>query len=281
MRVSRFKWCAVALTCASVFWGGALWRSQQPRLFAIEPPLARVVIPAPVILSLYGGDRFLAANLEVMRLAATGSSEEGQVDVEYLIRAQRVVAQLNACHEDNYYLANGFLTWSGAVDQGNDILRAATACRYWDGVPAFFYAVNLSFFERNIEAAVRMLELSAQRWPSNAAALRKFAVMLKVESFTDERLALDYLQQQLGATKDHKLQDMLGKRVVRLKGLLALRDAQRRYEVSFGTLTDLQQLVDTGLLASLPLDPLLLGYELHDGRIELKKLRVIGMENQP
>lgn len=61
---------------------------------------------------LYGGDRFLAADLELIRLSATGM-DNGSTDAEYLIRAQRVVAELNPCHEDNYYLANGLLAWGG------------------------------------------------------------------------------------------------------------------------------------------------------------------------
>lgn len=125
-----------------------------------------------------------------------------------------------------------------------------------------------------------MLELSAERWPSNAAALRKFAVMLKVESFSDERLALDYLQQQLSSASDYKLRNMLEKRVFRLQGLIELREAQRHYEALYGALISLQQLVDSGLLVSLPQDPLRLGYELRDGRIQMKKLKLVGMENQ-
>lgn len=279
MKVSNFRLLFCVVLFFSVFASVALWRAHQPLMFGSEKPGGRVVISAPLVVLLYGGDRYLAANLETVRLAATGA-DFGQVDAHYLIRAQHVVSQLNACHEDNYYLANGFLAWGGAVEQGNDILRRAISCRYWDGVPAFFYAVNLSFFDRNIEAAVDMLELSAERWPSNAAALRKFAVMLKVESFSDERLALDYLQQQLSSASDYKLRNMLEKRVFRLQGLIELREAQRHYEALYGALISLQQLVDSGLLVSLPQDPLRLGYELRDGRIQMKKLKLVGMENQ-
>ncbi|MNE47812.1 hypothetical protein D3C80_1422370 [compost metagenome] len=73
---------------------------------------------------------------------------------------------------------------------------------------------------------------------------------------------------------------MLDKRVQRLQGLLTLREAQRRYEARHGPLGDLQQLVEQGVLDSLPVDPLRLGYELRDGRIVLKKLKIAGMEEQ-
>ncbi|WP_226685525.1 hypothetical protein [Stutzerimonas stutzeri] len=255
-------------------------RAQQPILITPQVVTDRVVIPAPLLVALYGGDRFLAANLEAIRLTATGMDYRG-VDTNYLIRAQREVARLNACHEDNYYLANGLLTWSGAVNEGNEILRAALECRFWDEFPPFFYGINLSFFQHDNEEAARVLEIGARRSTDNAAAMQKLAVMLRAEQFADERLALNYLIQQRDSSVDPKLKDMLDKRVIRLQGLIQLRDAQRQYESEQGPLTDLQQLLDRGLLDELPNDPLRLGYELRDGSIELKKLKIAGLEEQP
>lgn len=262
-----------------VFVAGAL-RTQEVAYYNDVLVGDRVVIGAPVLLSLYAGDRFLAANLEVMRLSATGMSGRG-VDSGYLVRAQAVVSELNSCHEDNYYLANGLLTWGGAVSEGDEILRRAMVCRFWDGVPAFFYGVNRAFFDHDTVAAMKALEVAAQRWPENAAPLRKLAIMLKVESFADENLAMNYLQQQRDKAEDAKLRDLLGKRVIRLKGLIDLRAAQRHYESVHGKLESLQQLVSSGELKALPDDPLHLGYELRDGRIEMRRLRVAGVEGQP
>ncbi len=276
---ARYAALLLALLSFIVFAGIAFWRAQQPLSIERVRIQDRVVISAPILLVLYGGDRFLAADLEVIRLAATGM-DDGQSDTGYLVRAQQVVAQLNACHEDNYYLANGLLTWGGAVNEGNQVLRAAVQCRTWDFVPAFFYGVNLAFFQRDIAEAQRILELGAQRSLENAAGLRKLAVMLQAESFADEKLALNYLIQQRDSASDLKLRDMLDKRVIRLQGLVALREAQRRFEVQNGVLAALEQLVESGLLPALPVDPLRLGYELKDGRIILKKMKIAGMEEQ-
>ncbi|MBA1236104.1 hypothetical protein ACYCGP_12830 [Stutzerimonas nitrititolerans] len=269
-----------ALLSFALFAGIAAWRAQQP--VALTPLFFtdRVVIPAPLLVALHGGDRFLAADLETMRLSATGMDDRG-VDTKYLVRAQREVSRLNACHEDNYYLANGLLTWGGAVEEGNDVLRAAVECRFWDEIPPFFYGVNLSFFQHNNEEAARVLETGAERSPQNAAAMRKLAVMLRAEQFADERLALNYLIQQRDSSVDPKLKDMLDKRVIRLQGLIQLREAQRQYESEHGLLRDLRQLVDRGLLDELPTDPLRLGYELRGESIELKKLKIAGLEEQP
>lgn len=276
---SRYASLVLALLCFIVFACVAFWRAQQPLPLERPQVQSRVVIAAPILLALYGGDRFLAADLEVMRLAATGM-DSGQSDIDYLIRAQQVVAQMNGCHEDNYYLANGLLTWGGAVSEGNQVLRAAVQCRTWDYIPAFLYGVNLAFFQRNRGEAQRILELGAQRSSENAAGLRKLAVMLQAESFADEKLALDYLVQQRDSTSDPKLREMLDKRVIRLQGLVVLRDAKRRFEAVKGVLTSLDQLVEYDFLPALPDDPLRLGYELREGQVMLKKMGIAGLEGQ-
>ena len=278
--MSKSRSLTVALAGFALFAGIAAWRAQQPVELTPQLVTGRVVIPAPLLVLLNGGDRFLAADLETMRLAATGLDDRG-ADTGYLVRAQKEVARLNPCHEDNYYLANGLLTWGGAVEEGNAVLRAAVACRFWDEFPPFFYGINLSFFQHNNEEAARMLEIGAGRSTQNAAAMQKLAIMLRAEQFADERLALNYLIQQRDSASDSKLHDMLDKRVIRLQGLIALRDAQRRYEQEHGPLTSLDQLIEQHMIESLPTDPLRLGYELRDGHVELKKLKIAGLEEQP
>lgn len=275
----RYSSLLLALAGFAAFVAAVLWRSGQPVVFHHVTVEDRVVVSAPVLTALYGGDRFLAANLEAIRLSAT-AVDQGQADLHYLVRAQGVVAQLNACHEDNYYLANGLLTWGGAVTEGNEVLRHAINCRFWDGIPPFFYGVNLAFFDKDKAQAVQAFEIAAERWPENAVTLRRMAIMLRAEALADERLALNYLMQQRDTTHDPKLRDMLDKRVIRLQGLIDLRAAQRRYEEAHGPLQDFQQLVDSGEIAMLPQDPLRLGYELRDGRIEFRELKIPGMENQ-
>ena len=273
-----FGWLAAAFFFLFVV--VAYWGESQEVSSKSSGVSGRVVISAPVLVALFAGDRFLAANLEVMRLAATGN-DSGQVNAEYLIRAQRVVSELNACHEDNYYLANGLLAWGGAISEGNEILQRAVGCRFWDGVPSFFYGVNQVFFSRDREEGIKAFELSAERWPDNAVMLRRLAISLRAERFSDERLAMNYLAYQRDSTDDSRLRSMLDKRVIRLQGLIKLREAQRRYEVAHGSLTDIQQLIGSGELDSIPQDPLRLGYELREGRIEMKRLKIAGMEGQP
>ncbi|QKE62191.1 hypothetical protein HNE05_01995 [Aquipseudomonas campi] len=279
MRNRQYWSLLLAFVGFAFFSAVSQWRASERAL--IEPVAEeRVVIAAPVLLLLFGGDRFLAANLETMRLAATGV-EWGRVDNGYLTRAQYEVARLNPCHEDNFYLANGLLAWGGAESESGLVLMRASDCRFWDEFPPFFYGFNKYFFERDKQTAVQYLELAAQRSTYNAAGFRKLAIMLKVEGIKDERVALELLQNERDQTRDPKLKDMLAKRAVRLEGLVVLREAQRQYEKLTGqALEEPLQLLKVGLLEVFPEDPLKLGYEFIDGRFMLKKLKVAGVEER-
>lgn len=266
----------LAVMTFGAFLGLTSLRERQVASFKEPFASGRVVVPASMLLVLYGGDRFLAANLETVRLTATGV-EGGQGDMDYLVRAQRVVSELNSCHEDNYYLANGLLSWGGAVAEGNEILRAAMQCRTWDFMPAFFYGVNLAFFQHRFIEAERVLEIGAQRSAENSASLRKLGVMLRVEAYSDEKIALEYLTRQRDQALDSKLRAMLEKRVKRLEGLVSLRAAKRAYEKGVGKLISIQELVDSKFLTAIPEDPLGLGFELRDGEIVMKKIQIFGL----
>lgn len=276
--VGSWRLLLLAFVGFSVFFVAQRLAERQIQIVPIIE--GRVVISAPVLIPLFGGDRFLAANLETIRLAATGL-DGGDADVNYLVRAQQVVAELNSCHEDNYYLASGFLTWGGADVEGGRILKLAMNCRIWDDLPAFLYGFNQAFFRKDINEASYALEQAARRSAVNSAAYRKLAIMLKAEGIADEKVALMYLVKQRDAARtDPKLKVMLDRRIVRLQGLVDLRSAQRRYESLHGPLKNLAQLVSSGELGALPDDPLRLGYELNEGRIELRKLKIAGLEDR-
>lgn len=238
----------------------------------------RVVISAPIQLMLTGGDRFLAANMEAIRSAASGPGY-GEADSRYRIRTHRVASQLNPCHEDNFYLGNALLTWGGSVDEGSDILHRAMECRVWDEAPPFFYGFNLHFFYRNELEASRAFEIAAQRSPKNYAALKKAAIMIASGQIKDDRMALEFLKRERDEANDIKLQQMLDKRIGRLEGLITLRDAQQRYENQFKRpLTSPQQLLDTHILDRIPEDPLGIGYAFFNGTFTLRQLKIEGLE---
>lgn len=264
----------VGIVASLVFTAGVWYRGTS---IASSPEQStEVIVPALVQIVLYGGDRFLAANVESVRASASGHSLEGR-EGGYRIRAHRVVAQLNPCHEDNYWIGNAALSFGGAPDTGSELLGRATQCRFWDELPPFLYGFNQKFFRFDAIKARKAIELAADRATTNAAGFRQIAIMMTINTIKDAHAALGILRYERDRARDAKLRAMLDQRIERMLGLVTLREAQKAYEVRFGKrLVDPSQLLQTGLLAEIPQDPLRLGYEFRDGEFYLQQLKVDG-----
>lgn len=251
------------------------WKPERTKI-----PEGQVVIPAPVQLLVFAGDRYLAANVEAIR--AVTITLDNQTDHQraiYRLRSHRTVTRLNPCHEDNYFFGNATLTWGGMEKAGNDLLRQAMECRFWDFIPAFYYGFNEYFFYHDIDKAYEALQIAAQRADKNRAPLRKLAIMIKAESMDDETLAVNYLRHELENARDSRLKKMLSKRLTRLQGLITLRQAQREYQQATGKpLQKPGRLIEKGYLSEFPRDPLGLGYEFIEGEFRLRTRKIVGLD---
>ncbi len=277
--MKQYRWLILASIAALAF-AATCRQDWRTRSIVFAPQLNdRVVISAPMQIFMYGGDRYLAADLETIRLASLATVELDQDTANYLSRAHRLVAELNPCHEDNYYLGNVLLSWAGAEEQGDKLLLQATECRHWDWVPPFFYAINQYFFKHNGSEAQKAMDIAAERSPNNYASLKKNGIMMAAQQIDDQALAINYLKQQRDQATDKKLRLLLQKRITRLEGLMTLRNAQQRYEKQSGhRLTDPQALLSGGYLEQFPEDPVGRGYIFEDGHFQLRKLKIAGME---
>jgi hypothetical protein len=273
----RFVLPLTVILAAGIFVLGVVLRGSQ-RAPVPEPP-AELVLPPAVQVILYAGERYLAANVETVRATMSGGGLR-EDEARFRIRAHGVVSQLNPCHEDNYWIGNAEMTWGGAQDEGVALLRRAMDCRFWDEWPAFFYGFGQQFFNRNIDEARRGLETAAQRADEkNAAAYRKFSVMLAAGQYQDARIALEFVQRERDQAKDARLRDMLDKRVGRLSGLVTLRGAHKAFEARFGRpLSNPKELIETGVLVGFPKDPLNLGYTFENGEFQLRTLKNEALE---
>lgn len=245
----------------------------------ISPVANQVVIGAPLQVALYAGDRFLAADVEAIRVAAIGPSEEESLS-DYRIRAQTLVSRLNACHEDNMYLSNAMLGWGGAVNENNRILERATKCRFWDYAPPFLLGFNRYFFNKDFDGAKKAINIAAERASGkNKTGLQKISIMIGARKLNDEKMALQYLRNERKAAQNGKLAAKLDKRIKRLEGLMTLRDAQARFEAKYGhPLKQPQKLLTSGILKSVPQDPMNLGYEFVDGHFRMRAVNIGGVE---
>jgi hypothetical protein len=261
---------AVTLVAAISYWIATAIH-HEARLPPITRPTA-VTISEPLQVLLYAGDRFLAANVESVRAAASATEPGAET---FRLRTHVAASRLNPCHGDNYWIGNASLSWGGAVEQGFELLRNASQCRFWDEWPPFFYGFNQSFFLDNVKEAQRALAIAAQRSPANAAAFTTFSTMLSVGKISNTKMAVNMLQEERDKAKDPKLRKMLDMRLVRLEGLLTLRNAQVSYEERYGKrLEEPQQLIESGILKQFPEDPLKIGYEFHDHGFHLKQMQV-------
>lgn len=274
----RVPWIGVA--GISLFFA-LVWLRGAPPPMGTET-IPDVVLPAPVQVVLYAGDRFLAANVESIRAAASGMGLAGSSDARsqgFRLRTHRTVSRLNPCHEDNYWIGNAALSWGGSVDDGFELLGRATQCRFWDEMPPFFYGFNQKFFRRDLALARQAIEMAADRATTNASGFRNIAIMLTINAERDARAALEMLKRERDAARDPGLRVMLDQRVARIAGLVSLRLAKKAYEERTGeALKHPNQLLEAGLLAEFPNDPLKLGYEFRDGEFELHQVKVLGLE---
>ena len=241
-------------------------------------PATQVVIPSPVQTIMYAGDRYLAANLETIRVASVGTSEE-RILAEYRVRAYSLISELNPCHEDNYYLANAMLAWGGSVKEANNILEDATKCRRWDYMPPFFLSFNRYFFYRDLDGAIQAMNMAAERSDENRSIFERSAIVMAAEQFNDEEIAVEYLRNERDNAKDPKLAQGIDRRLQRLEGLLILRKAKIRYEKEIGRPLDTpEDLLSSGILETYPQDPANVGYELFNGEFRLRAINIGGIE---
>lgn len=264
-----------AVLAAAVFSWSSLQLRDAPRAEKTADVL-RVRLPVLVQLANAAGDPYLAANLNVFRSLMVDARITEQETYRIQGQLQADAALFNPRHEDNYYVAAAILPWNGQVEAAQRILLAAAESRDWDMWPAFFYAFNAMYFERNMQRAGHWAEVAAQRDVQNAPALRAMAAKW-YERGDDPQVGLNILKAMHGQSKDQNFRRLLVARMARLDGLLALRKAAEEYMSRNGRGPQaLQDLVGYGGLQALPVDPLELGYALSaEGQPQLADHRVM------
>lgn len=222
----------------------------------------RVRLPIPVQLAYSAGDPYLAANLNVFRSLMVDArvTEEETYRIQGQLQAD--AAFFNPRHEDNYYVGAAILPWNGQVVAAQTVLLKAAQSRDWDMWPAFYYAFNAMYFERDMNKAGHWAEVAAARHPGNAGALRDMAA--KWYSLGDDpEVAMNILVAMFEQSKDENFRALLAARIVRLDGLQKLRAAASAYhERNQRAPSSLEDLIGYANLEAVPEDPLQLGYVL-------------------
>ena len=84
-----------------------------------------VTLPRFVQVVMTGGDRYLAANITLVRSLLNPLGDDSYEHYAAQAKIQTDAAWLNPRHEDNYYIAAAVLSWSGHVSEAEEILQQA------------------------------------------------------------------------------------------------------------------------------------------------------------
>lgn len=239
-----------------------------------SPESFNVVLSPVVQMFMAGGDRFLAANVAVWRTTVFPLSSVNPESAQALAQAQLVASQLNPAHEDNYYTAQGILPWYGQVNVTRKILSTAAESRPQDFLPLFFLGFNAMHFEKKFTESGSYMERAASRM-RGLDKLKMQALAAKFyEKGDDPDFAIQIIRGMRDSTRSQPLKDHLQIRLIRLEMLQFLRAASSRFEAKFQrTPAKLEELVSSGVIENLPVDPMGVGFELSPKGVPVLKLR--------
>lgn len=264
MNRSRQSWTPllVLFLAVGIFAAVVRWQGSHP---VIRPDTEMLVVPPPsaqVVLA--GGDRYLAANVAVVRSLLNPLRDDGYDRFRAQAKAQFDASLLNPRHEDNYYVAAAMLSWSGHVEEAEFVLRRAAEGRPFDMLPPLYLGFDYFYFDHDPVQGSHWMYQAAQRADSeqNRTALSRIASRW-LERGQDAREALRILAAMQSQAHGLALKQYLAQRAERLQVLATLQDGAGTYRSRNGRpLSDLDELVRSGILAKLPVDPAGLGFDL-------------------
>ncbi|MEH6551362.1 MAG: hypothetical protein V7711_05180 [Pseudomonadales bacterium] len=230
-----------------------------------------VVLPGYINVTLAAGDRYLAANLLVIRTLLSNPLDELDIKSQSLLQGQANV--LNPYHADNYYLAAAVLAWSGHLNMTQQILTVAADYRPADPWPLFFKGFNAYYFDRDFSAAGRLAEQSAERTTGENKRLLLQIASKWYGQGEDLDVAHAILTELSKSVLSAPVRRTLDARITRLDGLRMLRKAAVIYSEDHNgsKLQSLDRLVDEAYLPELPEDPFGLGYTLDPSGLPIYK----------
>jgi hypothetical protein len=222
----------------------------------------QVALPLFVQVFMAAGDRFLAADIAAIRALVVSTEKMKPEDYAVLAKVQKDVSWLNPAHEDNYYIAFAILPQYGELDAAQTILARASRVRFFDYQPAFFYGFNQWYYKHDPAGAAAWLREAALKLPDPDQQLTMQNMAARwVDRASDTELAIRVVEALAKEARRPDFRKYLETRVLRLRQLQQLRSAAQTYRERFGKpVPDLQTLVASGILPTLPQDPFGFGF---------------------
>lgn len=236
-------------------------------------PEIQVALPLFIQVSMAAGDRYWAANMGAIRALVTDTDRMDPGQYKILARVQQDVSWLNPAHEDNYYTAAAILPWNGQLDAAQSILYAASQTRPYDFQPAFLYGFHLLYFMGKPLEAAEWLRIAALKLPDEEQRLSLENVAAKwADRDKDLDSAIGVVAALAKQAKRKDFRAYLEMRIQRLKDLKMLRAKAAIFEERYKrSPIDLNELVSSGVIKSLPKDPFGFGFDMNkDGEVVLR-----------
>jgi len=257
---AQYKGWLAALLLALVFVGTAERLKSTPRQsVSVE---MQVALPLFVQVFMAMGDRYLAADLATIRAMVVATDRMQPEEYRILAKVQEDVSWLNPAHEDNYYIAFAILSQYGEVDAAQTILARAGRARFFDYQPAFFYGFNQWYYKHDPVGAATWMREAAEKLPDPDQRLTMQNMAARwMDKAQDTELAIRVVEAMAKEARRKDFREYLELRVMRLRQLQQLKMAAMTYRERYGRpLSNLQELVGSGILPALPQDPFGFGF---------------------
>ncbi len=220
-------------------------------------------LPHPQVLKVASGEhRTTVAEMAVLRVLFYFGSVLQKFEENVILRPEfmnmykmlQSSLYLDPYNMDAYYFAQASFTWDlGRIKEVNHLLKIGMEKRDWDYWIPFYLGFNYAYFLKDYVQAAgymqRAAELSGNPLFTNLAA-RYF--------YESEQTAfgLAFLETMIEGAKDPAVKSHYAMRRDALLAMSILEEAQNMYLDQFGGgVETLQQLVTSGILEDLPVDP--------------------------
>jgi hypothetical protein len=242
------------------------WRAE----FSYRLQVSARPIPPTLLKVLAGEFKGVVADYLLLEAASFigGATDTNDKEWDAAAHLLEQSSLLDPYFKQTYILAQGTLPWyAQKYDQTMVILERSRKHRTWDWRPSFFIGFNhYYFFKDNAAAAQAMME--AAMIPGASPTLATWAARLASKSGRHQT-AIAFLTGMYEGTEDERQRNLLGQRITALQGAFLLQQAVERFQAQFGRLPDyLEELVDSGILSELPVNPYQRPYTLNEGVVE-------------
>jgi len=179
----------------------------------------------------------------------------GEKQADYAYESIKIVTDLDPWFWDAYLFADMLLTWDfGQIDKANELLLKAKKNRTWDFKPAYYLGFNHFYFLKDNKKGSRFL-MEASKIPGAPSYLTSLAARLSMYE-NQYQPAIVFLNEILKTTQNKGLKNEYEKRLKTLIIMDKLEKNVHAYHAAFNVFPEtLQDLVDKGIIESIPDDP--------------------------